>query len=104
MKARNLGEVRRSPGQTSPLPSGQSALDFEWPASRRGQLARPEILFGCVARGEERPLAFEVAVVDPDTLTLELKVSADRRQAVEWQRMVSRFVYGGANSPVRADP
>jgi hypothetical protein len=49
-----------------------------------GQLARPEALFGCVARGEECPLAFEVAVVDPNTLTLELKLSAGQQQATEW--------------------
>jgi hypothetical protein len=49
-----------------------------------GQLARPESLFGCEARGESCPLAFEVAVIDPGTLMLESKVSADEAQAKAW--------------------
>ena len=49
-----------------------------------GQLARPEALFGCVARGEQCPFGFEIAIVHPDTLTLETRVSVDHRQAIGW--------------------
>jgi sugar lactone lactonase YvrE len=61
-----------------------------------GQLTRPELLFGCEARGEPCPLAFEVAVLDPDTLKLESRVSADEEQAKAWG-------FGGATGALEVD-
>lgn len=62
--------------------------NLRWTSNGRllvaGQLARPETLFGWEARGEACPLAFEVAVIDPDGLTLKSRVSADQEQATAW--------------------
>jgi sugar lactone lactonase YvrE len=61
-----------------------------------GQASRPELMFGCEARGEPYPLAFEVAVVDPDTMMLESQVRADERQAKAWG-------FGGATGALEVD-
>ncbi|MBK4895478.1 hypothetical protein, partial [Klebsiella pneumoniae] len=51
-----------------------AAMDFlpdnlRWTADRRlllaGQSTRPEVLFGCEARGDRCPLAFRVGRLDP---------------------------------------
>lgn len=69
--------------ETSFLPD-----NLRWTSSGKllvaGQATRPELLFGCEARGEPCPLAFEVAVIDPDTLIVESQVSADEGQAKAW--------------------
>jgi hypothetical protein len=54
-----------------------------------GQRARPEQVFGCVARGERCPLAFEVVELDPETLTTVSRVAANETQAQLWS-------FGGA--------
>ncbi len=61
-----------------------------------GQASRPELMFGCEARGEPYPLAFEVAVVDPDTMMLESQVRADERQVKAWG-------FGGATGALEVD-
>jgi sugar lactone lactonase YvrE len=49
-----------------------------------GQRARPEKVFGCVARGERCPLAFEVVAIDPETLTLVSQMAVSERLAETW--------------------
>ena len=49
-----------------------------------GQAARPEAVFGCAARGECCPLAFEVALLDPASMVLEALVRVDETQAHAW--------------------
>jgi hypothetical protein len=61
-----------------------------------GQAARPEAVFGCEARGDICPMAFEVVVVDPETLTLHSRVAADERQAREWG-------FGGATGALQVE-
>jgi hypothetical protein len=46
-----------------------------------GQAARPEAMFGYEARGERCPLAFEVAELDPFSMTLRPLVRADEHLA-----------------------
>jgi hypothetical protein len=86
-------------------PTGYAQTDFlpdnlRWTSNGKlllaGQSARPEQVFGCEARGEPCPLAFEVAVVDPDTLVLESKVRADEEQARAWG-------FGGATGALEVD-
>ncbi|WJR78870.1 hypothetical protein [Bradyrhizobium sp. NP1] len=48
-----------------------------------GQRARPEALFGCVARGERCPLAFKVARLDPDSLDITPLIETDEHAAAE---------------------
>ncbi len=54
-----------------------------------GQRARPEAVFGCAARGEPSPLGFEIALVDPNEMTLETLVRFDHDAA-------RRAGFGGA--------
>ena len=81
--------------QTSFLPD-----NLRWTSSGKlllaGQSTRPEKLFGWEARGEPCPLAFEVAAVDPDTLTMEPKAGADEEQAKAWG-------FGGATGALEVD-
>jgi sugar lactone lactonase YvrE len=61
-----------------------------------GQVARPEAVFGCEARGEPCPMAFEVVAIDPDTLQSELEVAAGETQAKAWG-------FGGATGALEVD-
>jgi sugar lactone lactonase YvrE len=49
-----------------------------------GQRARPERVFGCVAGGEPSPLAFGVAVLDPETLTVVSQIEVSEQLAAAW--------------------
>jgi sugar lactone lactonase YvrE len=46
-----------------------------------GQAARPEAVFGCEARGEPCPLAFEMVHLDPSTLSVTSLVEVDEATA-----------------------
>lgn len=46
-----------------------------------GQVARPEAVFGCEARGEPCPLGFDVVTLDPNTLGIAPLVRASENDA-----------------------
>jgi hypothetical protein len=48
-----------------------------------GQKSRPEVLFGCEARGERCPLAYEVVRLNPTNLAIEPLIAADEATAAE---------------------
>ena len=67
-----------------------AATDFlpdnlRWTADGRlllaGQSTRPEVLFGCEARGDRCPLAFRVGRLDPVSLTFESLITMDEADA-----------------------
>jgi len=48
-----------------------------------GQSSRPEVLFGCEARGERCPLAFKVVRLDPTSLEIEPLIAVDEARAAQ---------------------
>jgi hypothetical protein len=54
-----------------------------------GQAARPEAVFGCEARGECCPLAFEIAELDPTSMTMEPLVEVN-------EALAAAIGFGGA--------
>jgi hypothetical protein len=81
-------EIRFLPDNLRWTPDGKLFL--------AGQVARPEAVFGCVTRGDICPMAFEVIVVDPETLISHSIIAADERQTKEWG-------FGGATGALQVD-
>lgn len=59
--------------------------NLRWTADGRlllaGQSTRPEVLFGCEARGDRCPLAFKVVRLDPTSLAIESLIAIDEAGA-----------------------
>jgi SMP-30/Gluconolactonase/LRE-like region len=48
-----------------------------------GQIGRPEVVFGCEARGEACPLAFKAVLLDPMSLQMQTLIVVGESQALE---------------------